>query len=169
MTADDDLTIHNEKPTPQSDRQVAELSDDVRRWEWEGGAVAASAPDEAKTRYRTEPDSCEPGDSREQGGTHGTAREAAATEVDGTQVEISLAERTDALILMATLIPFNSFLVQHTPNRWVVHARAPGGRDESLDDLLGTIERWASRRGLRELRCSLGGRVVDLSTRRLSS
>jgi hypothetical protein len=41
MTAGDDP---NKKPRPGSDRQdmEAELLDDVRRWEWEGGAVAAS-------------------------------------------------------------------------------------------------------------------------------
>jgi hypothetical protein len=94
-----------------------------------------------------------------------TGRQTATTETEVAAVEINLHERTDALVLMATLIPFNSFLVQQAPRHWVVHARAPGRRDESIDDLLATIERWASRRGLGELRCSLDGQLVDLSTK----
>ena len=35
------------------------------------------------------------------------------------------ASRRDALRLMERLIRFHSFLVQHTTEHWVVHARAP--------------------------------------------
>ena len=92
-----------------------------------------------------------------------SARRSDVAELAAGDIEISLDERTDALVLMATLIPFSSFLVQHTPEHWVVHARVPGRHDEDLDDLLATLESWASRRGLSELRCSFAGQVVELS------
>jgi hypothetical protein len=57
--------------TAEGREAEAELSDDVLRWEWEGGAVAVSSANGAKTRYRIRPGSCDLGGSREEGGTDG--------------------------------------------------------------------------------------------------
>lgn len=59
-------------------------------------------------------------------------------------VEIGVDGRHEAVALMAALIPFHSFVVQHDCEHWVVHARVPGCHDETLDDLLATIERWTA-------------------------
>lgn len=84
---------------------------------------------------------------------------------DVATVEIRLACRREALALMAALIPFHSFVVQHGRAHWVVHARVPGCHDETLDDLLATIERWGSGIGLNDLTCLLGEHVVELTHR----
>jgi hypothetical protein len=63
-----------------------------------------------------------------------------------TAVEIEVRGRWDALALSEQLIPFHSFLVQHGPERWVVHARAPGCHGEPLDDALGAIDEWRDQR-----------------------
>lgn len=62
------------------------------------------------------------------------------------QIEIDAGGHWDALRLMERLIRFHSFLVQRTPEHWVVHARAPGCRGESLADALGLVEEWQSPR-----------------------
>jgi hypothetical protein len=68
-----------------------------------------------------------------------SAEVAVAVEVDG---------RWDALALSQRLVPFHSFLVQETPKRWVVHARAPGWHGETIADALLAIEEWRSLRSL---------------------
>jgi hypothetical protein len=69
-----------------------------------------------------------------------------AEETIGTAVEIDVDGRWDALALSELLIPFHSFLVQRTAERWVVHARAPGCHGESLADALRAIEEWRTER-----------------------
>jgi hypothetical protein len=64
----------------------------------------------------------------------------------GSAVEIDVDGRWDALALSELLIPFHSFLVQHTTERWVVHARAPGCHGEPLADALRAIEEWQAER-----------------------
>jgi hypothetical protein len=66
----------------------------------------------------------------------------------GGTVEVEVDGRWDALALSEVLIPYHSFLVHHEGQRWVVHARAPGCHDESLDEALRTIEDWLVERGL---------------------
>ena len=44
------------------------------------------------------------------------------------------------------LIAFRSFLVQHGPEHWVVHARAPGCHGEPLEDALAAIDEWRDAR-----------------------
>ena len=66
----------------------------------------------------------------------------------GAAVEVRVRGRWDALALSEQLVPFHSFLVQRTPDRWVVHARTPGCHGESLADALGAIEEWRAERGL---------------------
>jgi hypothetical protein len=62
------------------------------------------------------------------------------TTVETATVEIDLQGRWDALALSERLIPYHSFLVQYEPERWVVHAQAPGCRGERLDNALSTIQ-----------------------------
>jgi hypothetical protein len=64
------------------------------------------------------------------------------------EVEVEVSGRWDALALSELLVPFHSFLVQHGPERWVVHARAPGARGEALEDALTAIEAWRAERAL---------------------
>jgi hypothetical protein len=76
------------------------------------------------------------------------ATPAVAEETIGTAVEIDIDGRWDALALSELLIPFHSFVVQHTSERWVVHDRAPGCHGEPLADALRTIEEWQAERRL---------------------
>jgi hypothetical protein len=76
-----------------------------------------------------------------------------------TTVEIDVGEYWDAVALLDLLIPFHSFLAQHTTEHWVVHARTPGWRGESLVDALGVIEKWQAKRGVNG-----SVRVCDQST-----
>ena len=76
------------------------------------------------------------------------ATPAVAEEAVGTAVEIDVDGRWDALALSELLIPFHSFLVQHTSERWVVHARAPGCHGEPLADALRAIDEWQGERRL---------------------
>jgi hypothetical protein len=69
-----------------------------------------------------------------------------AQESVGTAVEIDVDGLRDALALSEVLIPFHSLLVQHTAERGVVHARAPGCHGEPLADTLRTIEEWQAER-----------------------
>jgi hypothetical protein len=64
----------------------------------------------------------------------------------GSALEIDVEGRWDALALSELLIPFHSFLVQHTSERWVVHARAPGCHGEPLAEALRAIEEWQAER-----------------------
>jgi hypothetical protein len=64
-----------------------------------------------------------------------------------TAVEIDVDGGWDALALSELLVPFRSFLVEHTNERWVVPARAPGCHGEPLADALLAIEEWRSERG----------------------
>jgi hypothetical protein len=41
-------------------------------------------------------------------------------------IEVTVDQRWDAMALCELLVPFNSYLVQYTPERWVVRGRAPG-------------------------------------------
>jgi hypothetical protein len=85
-----------------------------------------------------------------------------------TTIEIEVQGRWDALALSELLIPFHSFLVQHDHERWVVHARAPGCRGESLSDALAAIGDWRSGRHLRAASCRVGGRPYHLRETRLA-
>jgi hypothetical protein len=57
-------------------------------------------------------------------------------------VEVDVEGRWSALALAELLVPFHSFLVQQTAERWVVHARVPGWHGETLADALRAIEDW---------------------------
>jgi hypothetical protein len=75
-----------------------------------------------------------------------------------TTIEIEVDGRWDALALSELLIPFHSFLVQHDRERWVVHARAPGGHGEPLEDALEAIDDWSADRHPLAASCRVGGR-----------
>jgi hypothetical protein len=66
----------------------------------------------------------------------------------GIAVEIDVDDRWDALALSKLLIPFHSFIVQHTAERWVVHARAPGSHGKPLAGALSAIAEWQAERRL---------------------
>ena len=85
-----------------------------------------------------------------------------------TTIEIEVVGRWDALALSELLIPFHSFLVQHDHDRWVVHARAPGFRGQSLSDALAAINGWRFERQLEAASCRVGGRPYDLSEARVA-
>jgi hypothetical protein len=87
------------------------------------------------------------------------ARPVVARESFGTAVEIDVEGRWDALALSELLVPFHSFLVQHTAERWVVHARAPGCHGEPVADALGAIEEWEAERRM-DASVRLAGRPV---------
>ena len=64
-------------------------------------------------------------------------------------IEVDVHGRWDALDLSELLVPFHSFLVQETTDRWVVHARAPGLHGEPLAAAVRAIEEWTAERRLR--------------------
>jgi hypothetical protein len=82
-----------------------------------------------------------------------------------TTIEIEIEGRWDALALSELLIPFHSFLVQHDHERWVVHARAPGCRGESLPDALELIDNWRAEQHPRTMSCRVGGLPDQLGER----
>ncbi len=63
-------------------------------------------------------------------------------------VEVDVRGRWDALALSEALVPFHSFLVQRSADRWVVHARSPGCHGEPLDDALAAIDQWRDDRAI---------------------
>ena len=75
------------------------------------------------------------------------ARVVADNNIEAT-VEVDVHGRWDALALSESLVPFHSFLVQHTTDRWVVHARTPGCHGEPLLEALRAIEEWRAERSL---------------------
>jgi hypothetical protein len=85
-----------------------------------------------------------------------------------TAIEIEVQGRWDALALSEVLIPFHSFLVQHEQERWVVHARTPGARGESLAEALAAIDDWRSGRHVQAARCRVGGRPYHFHETRVA-
>lgn len=75
-----------------------------------------------------------------------SASEVVADATVGPAIEIEIDGRWNALALSELLIPFHLFLVQHTAERWVVHARAAGCHGEPLSDALRAIEHWQAER-----------------------
>jgi hypothetical protein len=70
----------------------------------------------------------------------------AADDALAAALEIDVRGRWDALDLSELLIPYHSFLVQHTSDSWVVHARAPGHRGEPFTGALSAIQEWVAER-----------------------
>jgi len=61
-------------------------------------------------------------------------------------LRIEVSGRWDAVALLELLVPFHSFLVEHTSDRWAVHARVPGSRGEPLAEALRVIGEWRAER-----------------------
>lgn len=80
-------------------------------------------------------------------GASSTSRVVAEDSV-ATALEVEVSGRWDALALSELLIPFHSFLVQYTAERWVVRARTPGCHGEQLQDALLRIEEWRVESGV---------------------
>lgn len=74
------------------------------------------------------------------------------------KVEIDLRGRWDALALSQRLVPYHPFLVQYEPERWVVHAQAPGCRGERLANALSVIEEWLVERRIEGASVRVDGR-----------
>ena len=83
-----------------------------------------------------------------------------------TTIEVEAEGRWAALALSNLLIPFHSFLVQHDHERWVIHARAPGRRGESLSDALAAIDGWESEQRVGAASCRVGGRPYHFHDKR---
>jgi hypothetical protein len=86
----------------------------------------------------------------------------AESESPATAIEIEVMGRWDALALSEHLLPYRSFLVQHERERWVVHARVPGCRGETLADAVRAIDDWATERGVERASCRIDGRPRGL-------
>lgn len=78
------------------------------------------------------------------------------------EVEVEVEGRWDALALSELLTPFRSFLVQRDRERWVVHARVPGPRGESLDEALEAIDEWRLDRSVEEVSYRVEGEPYQL-------
>jgi hypothetical protein len=62
-------------------------------------------------------------------------------------IEIDVHGRWDAVALLQRLNPYRPYLIQFTPERWLVHAEAPGCHGEPLPSALAAIaESLAARR-----------------------
>jgi len=83
-------------------------------------------------------------------------------------IEVEVQGRWDALALSEMLIPFHSFLVQLDPERWVVHARAPGGHGEPLLDALDAIDEWRAEQHPQAASCLVDGRLYELRKTRVA-
>jgi hypothetical protein len=66
----------------------------------------------------------------------------------GTEIEIDVEGRWDALALWELLVHFDSGLLQQTQEKWVVHARVPGSDGEALASAMRAIEEWQAERGI---------------------
>jgi hypothetical protein len=86
-----------------------------------------------------------------------------------TTIEVEVDGRWDALALSEALIPFHSFLVQHDRQRWVVHARVPGGHGEQLPDALDAIEGWGAEQSARAAACRVDGRPYQFPETRVAA
>ena len=93
------------------------------------------------------------------------AQNETATTIE-IEIEIEVRGRWDALALSELLIPFHSFLVQHDHEHWVIHARAPGRRGESLSEALAAIDGWQSGQRIEEAPCRVGGRPYHFHDKR---
>jgi hypothetical protein len=80
--------------------------------------------------------------------TRAPARHQSVEASADVAVEVDVRGRWDALALSEALVPFHSFLVQRSADRWVVHARSPGCHGEPLDDALAAIDGWRDERAM---------------------
>lgn len=73
-------------------------------------------------------------------------------------IEIDVCGRWDAVALLQRLIPYHPYLVQFAPERWLVHAEAPGCHGERLPRALATIEESLAARHVEGAAVRVNGR-----------
>jgi len=67
------------------------------------------------------------------------------------RIEIGVVGRWHACALLQCLAEYRSFLVQHGPDQWVVHAQTPGCHGESTEAAVAAIEECLAERGIAEI------------------
>ncbi|HKB94046.1 MAG TPA: hypothetical protein VKC62_07430 [Gaiellaceae bacterium] len=73
-------------------------------------------------------------------------------------IEIDVCGRWDAVALMQRLNPYHPYLIQFAPERWLVHAEAPGCHGERLPSALAAIEESLAARHLEGAAVRVNGR-----------
>jgi hypothetical protein len=76
---------------------------------------------------------------------------AALSAAGAAQIEIGVVGRWHACALLHCLAEYRSFLVQHGPDQWVVHAQTPGCHGESTEAAVAAIEEGLAERGIAEI------------------
>lgn len=84
-------------------------------------------------------------------------------------IEIDVEDRWDAVALMQRLDPYHAHLVQFAPERWQVHAQAPGRHGEPLRSALDAIEESLATRHLEGTPARIDGRRYRSSSARRRS
>jgi hypothetical protein len=73
-------------------------------------------------------------------------------------IEIGVRGRWDAVALMQRLNPYHPYLIEFAPERWLVHAEAPGCHGEPLPSALATIDESLAARHLEDAVVRIDGR-----------
>lgn len=79
-------------------------------------------------------------------------------------IEIDVRDRWDALALMQRLNPYHSYLIQLAPERWLVHAEAPGCHGEPLPSALAAVQESLAARHLEDAAVRVAGRPQPHAT-----
>lgn len=79
-------------------------------------------------------------------------------------IEIDVRGRWDAVALLQRLNPYHPYLIQFTPERWLVHAEAPGCHGERLPSALAAIEESLAARHVDGAAVRINGRPYRAST-----
>ena len=83
-----------------------------------------------------------------------TARSAA----QAVRIEVRVVGRWNACALLDRLAPYESFLIQHGAERWVVHAQTPGRHGESAECAIAAIEECLGEHGVGEAPIRIDGK-----------
>jgi hypothetical protein len=73
-------------------------------------------------------------------------------------IEIDVCERLDAVALMQRLNPYHPCLIKFAPERWLVHAEAPGCHGEGLPSALAAVDESLAARHLENATVRVNGR-----------
>lgn len=73
-------------------------------------------------------------------------------------IEIDVHGRWDAVALLQRLNPYHPYLIQFEPERWLVHAEAPGCHGEPLPSALAAIDESLAARHLEDAAVRIDGR-----------
>ena len=84
-------------------------------------------------------------------------------------IEIDLHGRWDAIALLQRLTPYHSYLIQFAPERWLVHAEAPGCHGERLPGALAAIDESLAVRQIEDAAVWIDGRPYQRSDQARSS